>query len=134
MASVRGAGLDHHQDAARLLEQRDEVLRRLADLDVLARVLGEELLGLARRAVVDRDREAVLLDVQGDVPAHDFEPDDAERLRAHRAIVVEAGAARVKPSSPKKHAVACCLEVLRRKGDIVAATDGRPATRHPESR
>src|SRR5262249_36340270 len=77
------AGLDHHEDAARPRQLGDELLQRLRAAQLLARVLGQELVGGLGLEVPRRDVEAVLLDVQGQVPAHHGETDDAERCAAH---------------------------------------------------
>ena len=65
------AGLDHDDDPARALERVDEVLERAGDGEVaLVAVLLDERLGLARRAVVDGDPDAVAGEVAGEVAAH----------------------------------------------------------------
>ena len=80
----RRAGLDHGHDRARALERLDELLRRAGAGDrPLGAVLGHELLGLGRGAVVHRDRDVVVGDVAREVGAHHREAGEAESRAAH---------------------------------------------------
>ena len=72
------AGLDEDDGLAGLLQGGREVLHGGAagQLARGLRVFLHELVGLGGRAVVDRDREAVVGDVEGEVLAHDGQTDE----------------------------------------------------------
>jgi hypothetical protein len=80
-----GAGRHHHQDAARPLEHLHQPLGTVhaGDRLALGRAL-EETFRLLGVEVVTRDREALALDVQGQVAAHHAEADHTH-LVAHVA-------------------------------------------------
>jgi len=60
----RLAGLDHHQDSARLLEGAHEFGERLGAHDVARGVVGDELVGRGLLEVPHGDRKAVVVDVE----------------------------------------------------------------------
>ena len=73
------AGLDQDDELARLLDGGDELLERLAADQPAGRVFaGDEFLHRLGGAVVDRDLEAVVGDVEGEVFAHDGQADQTD--------------------------------------------------------
>ena len=90
VASVGPPALTSIRIRRGLLQQLDVFLEVLGGLEVLA--LGDavdEVLGLGEGAVEDGDGEAVALDVEGDVPPHHFQSDDAESLSGHEVFLPE---------------------------------------------
>ncbi len=78
----RRSGLDHHQDAARLLERSHELLdgMRTKDLGFAAKLLLgalQEAVHLVGGAVVYGNREALLGHVEGQVLSHHGKTDEA---------------------------------------------------------
>ena len=80
----RGAGLDHHHDAARPRQRFRKISESLRADELLAAVLADELVDSLRLEIPHRDRKAVLLDVEREVHAHDSEADHPELRLGHR--------------------------------------------------
>ncbi len=76
------AGLDHQHDAARALEQADELFDgvRADDLGALGFV-GQEVVHFGDGAVEDGHLEAVVVHVEDEVLSHDGEADQADVTR-----------------------------------------------------
>ncbi len=74
------AGLDEDDGLAGLGEGRSELLERLGADNAAGGggVFGDELVGLLDRAVIDRDLEAVVGDVEGEVLTHHGEADESD--------------------------------------------------------
>jgi hypothetical protein len=79
----RGAGGDHHHDAARPFERAHQILEALRAGELVAGVILEEGVGPVGLEVPHRDRKAVLLDVEREVAAHRAEADDGEAAATH---------------------------------------------------
>ena len=79
----RRAGRNHHHDPPRPLELGDEFRSVFAPGELRLRMIAQELVGPLRLEVPDRDREAVLLDVEREVAPHGPEPDDRRSAAAH---------------------------------------------------
>jgi hypothetical protein len=75
----RGAGRHHHQHAARPLQHRHQRLWRRREIDAPAGGgPGDECAALGRFEIVARDAEPVAFHVEGQIGAHDAEPDDTD--------------------------------------------------------
>ena len=82
------AGLDHDENPTWPFKVGDEVRDFFKPFGILA--LGQfidEVFGLGVGAIIDRDGETVALDVECDIPPHDFQSDHAECLAAHDGIL-----------------------------------------------
>ena len=84
----RRPGLDHDDDAARALEGGDELLQRLGTREVaLGGELGQKLLRLGGRPIVDGNRHAAARDVAREVGPHDGEPGDPDLAHVAETLV-----------------------------------------------
>ena len=89
------AGGHHDEDAARLLEDRGQLLERSNGGHVLASPFFGRGCSLLLIEVVTGSRESAALYVEGQVLAHDSQADDAEPICAH---VLSPYAAEPRPS------------------------------------
>ncbi len=79
VSSTTVAGFDHEHDAARALEEGDELFQRMSADDLGAfGLVGEEVVNFGDGAVEDGDFEAVVVHVEDEVLSHDGEADEAD--------------------------------------------------------